>query len=100
MVPLMTDPDITRTVEGARGRYVLRRDGHGAELGYAIVSPVLIVADHTGVPDALRGTGAGLALVERMVADARDEGMRIVPRCPFVDAMRRRHPDWADAFAP
>jgi len=30
-----------------------------------------VIADPTGVPDAFRGTGAGLALVTRLVADAR-----------------------------
>ncbi len=97
----MTEPVITREVraDGAKGRYVLRADGHEAELTYSVTSPDLIIADHTGVPDALRGTGAGLALVTRMVADARAEGFRIMPLCPFVNATRKKHPDWADAFA-
>lgn len=74
------------------------QDGHEADLTYSILSPQTVIADHTGVPDALRGSGAGLALVERLVADARAEGFRIVPLCPFVNAQRRKHPDWADAF--
>ncbi|MFZ5961889.1 GNAT family N-acetyltransferase [Thalassococcus sp. BH17M4-6] len=94
----MSEFDIAREVEGSRGRYVIRQGGHEAELTYSISSPTMVIADHTGVPDALRGTGAGLALVERLVADARAEGFRIVPLCPFVNAQRRRHPDWADAF--
>ncbi|RVT82786.1 N-acetyltransferase [Rhodobacteraceae bacterium CCMM004] len=94
----MSESEITREVEGSRGRYVLHRDGHEAELTYSIASPSLIIADHTGVPEALRSGGAGLALVERLVADARAEGVKIVPLCPFVNAQRRRHPDWADVF--
>ena len=50
------------------------------------------------LPDSLRGTGAGLKLVEQLVADARAEGWKIIPLCPFVNAQRRKHPDWADAF--
>ena len=91
-------PDITRETSPEGGRYALKASGAEAELTYVTASPTRIVADHTGVPDAMRGTGAGLALVERMVADARAEGTRIVPACPFVEAMRKRHPDWADAF--
>lgn len=90
--------DITRQVEGSKGRYVLQANGAEAELTYSITSPKLVIADHTGVPDALRGTGAGLALVERLVADARSEGFKIMPLCPFVNSQRKRHPDWADAF--
>jgi predicted GNAT family acetyltransferase len=51
------------------------------------------------VPDNFRGTGAGLALVTRLVADARAEGFKIMPLCPFVNAQRKRHPEWADAFS-
>ncbi|MBN8293194.1 N-acetyltransferase [Rhodobacter sp. NTK016B] len=76
----------------------MRRDGEEAELTFSIVSPTLIIADHTGVPDSFRGTGAGKALVERLVADARAEGVKIVPLCPFVNAQRARHPEWADVF--
>ncbi|MEO1549835.1 MAG: GNAT family N-acetyltransferase [Pseudomonadota bacterium] len=90
--------DITREVDGKKGRYVLRLDGEEADLTYSILSPQRIIADHTGVPDALRGTGAGRALVERLIADAREEGVKIIPLCPFVNAERRKHPDWADVF--
>ena len=91
--------DITRETGESRGRYVIREDGLEAELTYSIASPTLIIADHTGVPDAWRGKGAGRALVRRLVEDARAEGVKIVPLCPYVNAERRRHPDWADVFA-
>jgi len=81
-----------------KGRYVLVHNGAEADLTYSILSPQTRIADHTGVPDALRGTGAGLALVGRLVADARAGGWKIVPLCPFVNAQRRKHPEWADAF--
>lgn len=95
----MTDPVITREHGESRGRYVIRQDGAEAELTYSVASPVLIIADHTGVPDAFRGTGAGKALFLRLVEDARAEGVKIVPLCPFVKAQARRHPEWADVFA-
>jgi len=95
----LSEHEIKREVEGNRGRYVVARDGLEAELTYSIASPSLIVADHTGVPDAWRGTGVGLALVQRLVEDARAEGVRIMPLCPYVNRQRARHPDWADVFA-
>ncbi len=82
-----------------KGRYVLRQGGEEAELTYSITTPQLIIADHTSVPDSFRGTGAGLALVTRLVADARAEGVKIMPLCPFVNAQRKKHPEWADVFA-
>jgi uncharacterized protein len=95
----LAEVEIAREVEGSKGRYVIRRDGGEAELTYSIASPTLVIADHTAVPDSFRGTGAGAALVARLVADAQAEGFRIMPLCPFVNAQRRRHPEWADAFA-
>ncbi len=90
---------IEREQHGSKARYVLRKDGVEAELTLSIASPQLVIADHTGVPDALRGTGAGAALVARLVADARADGFRVMPLCPFVNSQRLRHPEWADAFS-
>jgi hypothetical protein len=95
----LAEGEIRREDIGAsKGRYVFALNGAEAELSYSILSPALRIADHTSVPDALRGTGAGRALVERLVADARTEGFKVMPLCPFVNALRRRHPEWADAF--
>ncbi len=94
----MAELNITKIEDGAKARYVAHVDGHEAELTISILSPQTVIADHTDVPDALRGTGVGLALAERLVRDARAGGFRIVPLCPFVNAQRRKHPDWADAF--
>jgi predicted GNAT family acetyltransferase len=91
--------EIAREVGETKGRYVLDIDGVEAELTYSILSPSHIIADHTGVPDALRGTGAGKRLVERLVSDARAEGVKITALCPFVRAQAKRHPEWADVFA-
>lgn len=90
--------DITRHHGDTKGRYAFSRNGAEAELTYSILSPAHIIADHTYVPDTLRGTGAGLGLVERLVADARAEGVKITALCPFVRAQARKHPDWADVF--
>jgi len=91
--------EITRDHGDTKGRYSVVIDGAEAELTYSILSPRTIIADHTYVPDALRGTGAGLLLVERLVADARAEGVKIVPLCPFVKAQAAKHPDWGDVFS-
>lgn len=91
---------ITHSESESRGRYEARveaRDGVG-ELTYSRLSPTKIIADHTGVDDSLRGTGVGVALVERLVADARRDGFTIVPLCPFIAAQSRRHPEWSDVM--
>lgn len=98
----MAEVTITREDTDARhGRYVARIAGIDAEaeLTFTRHGPNQVSADHTGAPEALRGTGAAAALVDAMVADARKSGFRIVPRCSYVAARFARHPEWADAFA-
>lgn len=95
----MADFVIVKEVSGSKGRYVIRKDGEEAELTFSITTPTLVIADHTGVPDSFRGTGAGLALVTHLVQDARENGFKVMPLCPFVNAMRKRHPEWADVFS-
>jgi hypothetical protein len=94
----LSDHEVSREHGASKGRFVIRRGGEEAELTYSVTTPTLIIADHTGVPDSLRGTGAGLALLEAMVAAARAEGFKVVPLCPFVNATRKKHAEWADVF--
>ncbi len=95
------DITVTRELEPTRGRYVARVAGQAeeAELTFERESPDLIVADHTLTPVPLRGRGIASRLVERMIADARREGFRIRPVCPFVVDQFDLHPDWSDLRA-
>ena len=83
------------------GRYVARIPGveGEAEITFSVRGPDLISADHTGAPEGMRGTGAASALVEYMIEDARRNGFRIMPICPYVRAQYRKHPEWADVMA-
>ncbi len=65
---------------------------------YSRLGAASIIIDHTEVPEALKGRGAGRALVQRGVEDARAEGRKIVPLCPFAKAQIARHPDWQDVL--
>lgn len=92
--------EIRREDEPTRGRYVARMDGvaEEAELTFSKTSPTLVIADHTFVPDSMRGGGVGAKLAERLVADARARGYRIIALCPFVKVQFQRHPEWADVI--
>ena len=85
----MLDKDeitITYSESDTKGHYGATIEGIdvAAELTTSKVTPTLIIADHTFVPDAMRGKGVAQALAERLIADARAKGQRIVPLCPFV----------------
>jgi len=92
--------DITCEETASKGVYRHSEPGLPvAELTYSRAGEKLVILDHTGVPDEYRGKGVGLALVERAVEDARKEGRKIIPLCPFAAAMFRRQGEaWADVL--
>lgn len=94
----MSEMTFTLEETETKGKFVAHVPGQSktGEITFSKSGPTLVIVDHTGVPDALRGLGVGQALSERMVAHAREQGFKIVPLCPFFKAMAARHPDWAD----
>ena len=96
----MPDIKIERTQSETEGRYSVRVAGieEEGELTYVRRGADLVIAHHTFAPPSMRGTGAALKLVERLVADARAEGFKIKPTCSYIVAQAKRHPEWADVM--
>ncbi|MQB42183.1 GNAT family N-acetyltransferase [Rhizobium sp. ICMP 5592] len=88
--------DISNENNASGGRYVATVEGNEAEMTFSRASPNLIIIDHTGVPDALRGKGVGQALALHAVEEARRGGWKIIPLCPFFKAQSLRHAEWHD----
>ena len=76
-------------------RFVLDQGGAAGELTYEVEDGRLILL-HTEVADALRGQGAGGRLVRAAVARATEDGLTVVPRCPYARRWLREHSDVAD----
>lgn len=70
-----------------------------AELGYHVTGAGDYSLDSTRVDDRLRGKNVGKQLVEAAVAFARQNGVKIVPVCPFVVALFEKVPAYADVKA-
>jgi uncharacterized protein len=77
-------------------RYEIRRDGE--LLGFAAYQKAdrLIVFTHTEVEPDLEGQGIGGALVRGALDDVREQGLPVLPICPFVQSWMRRHPEYAE----
>ena len=61
--------------------------------------PGVVFLIHTKIDPTFEGQGLGERLVAGALADLRARGLTLVPRCPFVRADLRRHPDQADLVA-
>jgi uncharacterized protein len=90
---------ITEENTPSGGRYIASLDGAEAEMTFSRASPQLIIIDHTGVPDNLRGKGVGQALALHAVEAARAGGWKIIPLCRFFKAQAQRHQEWRDVVS-
>ena len=98
----MSSDDITveRQDHATGGRYKADlAPGVEAEMTYRKTPDGVMSIDHTGVPTEFGGRGIAAKLVNAAIADARAEGFKIEPRCSYVAAQFRRHPEWADLRA-
>jgi len=90
----MTDVDVEHRESGRR--FVARTPSGLAFVSYVRPDDGTIELQHTVVPRADRGRGIGSALVRTAVSYARDQGLRVVPTCPFVKAWFEKNPGERD----
>ena len=105
-VPADEEITITHHVQGQGGAYVAHLKGSDltGELEWEPKNSPdddeeVRIATHTLVPKPIRDRGIARRLVERLVADARSKGFKIVPRCSYVAAKFEENPDWSDLRA-
>jgi predicted GNAT family acetyltransferase len=90
------DISIEQQDQGGQGRYRLTVDGvEAGELVYRMHEGRRVFV-HTGVRDEYEGQGLASKLARRVLDDARAEGLRIVPQCPYVRGYLERHPEDQD----
>jgi predicted GNAT family acetyltransferase len=79
----------------AENRFELDADGHTA-FAYYRMEPGVITIVHTEVPPELSGRGVGSRLVRGVLGQIRAQGLKVVPKCPFVSAYMGKHPEFND----
>lgn len=84
--------------DSARQRFVADIDGHECLCVYRRDGQTVYFT-HTEVPPALQGRGLAAHLVRAALAWARDERLAVQPRCSYVAAYLRRHPEAAQTTA-
>jgi predicted GNAT family acetyltransferase len=75
-------------------RFEARVDGWLCRADYRRIDAVLHLV-HTEVPPALEGRGIAAQLVKAALDFAEAQGLKVRPRCSYVLAYLRRHPERA-----
>ena len=94
----MTDMPSSVRHNPALSRFELDADGAVAVANYRLADGVMTFT-HTEVPWRLRGQGIASRLIAGALEQARAQGVKVVPRCSFVDDYIARHPEWEDLLA-
>ena len=82
---------IQQKQEGSKGSfYVQENEQLLAEMTYSMTGTELMIIDHTDVSDTLRGKNVGYRLVQAAVEYARANHMKILPLCPFANAVFKK----------
>ncbi|PWT74997.1 MAG: GNAT family N-acetyltransferase [Bacteroidetes bacterium] len=78
--------------------YVGQEGAIAAELAYSINHAGNMVIEHTEVDESLKGKHVGHELVETAVNYARNQGIKIIPICPFARSLFLKKKEWEDVL--
>lgn len=92
---MSTPADIIVQHNPAAYRYESVRDGHLSVADY-ILEDKRMIFTHTFVPPELRGLGVAEKLVRAALADARSNGLKVVPACSYVAKFIERNAEYRD----
>lgn len=80
--------EIQHKDNGKKGAFFMEQHGEiVAEMTYVWTGKTGIIIDHTNVDVKLKGQGAGKKLVIKAIEFARENGLKIMPLCPFAKSV-------------
>lgn len=79
-------------------RFETRVNGGLAVLDYRIEGNTIFLL-YVEVPASEQGRGIASRLSRAALEFSRDSGLKVVPRCPFIVAYMRRHPELLSPLA-
>ena len=82
---------------GTKGKFYIEQEGKIiAEMVYSMPSANKMIVEHTEVDDSLKGKNVGKQLVHHMVGFARANHVKVIPLCPFTNAIIKRTSEYQD----
>jgi len=95
----MTQTSSAQVVDNpAEQRYEMHLDGGTAFIDYSLSGNVRTLT-HAEVPVALRGGGIAARLTSGALELARSQGIKVVPRCPYIVNFMDQNPQYQDLLA-
>lgn len=89
--------NIQQTEDNKNGEFYHEVDGRKlASMTYTYAGDDKIIIDHTSVDESLKGQGVGYKLVEAAVNFAREKSIKIMPLCPFANAVFNKRSEYSD----
>jgi uncharacterized protein len=85
--------DITVKNNASAKRFEAEVAGFLAFIEYNLAAGSLTLV-HTEVPSALEGQGVGSIVVNAALNYAKEQGLKVVPQCPFVGSYIKRHQEY------
>ena len=86
--------EIKEERKGKKGEFYIEENGKRvARIQFFHSGEGEITVYHTEVDKELRGEGIGEDLVERVVKYARDQGVKIIPTCPYARKVIEKNPE-------
>lgn len=83
----------------SKGFAMAREDGERAGvMTYSIPASDFIIIDHTEVEPGFEGKGVGKQLLYKIVEMAREKNIKILPLCPYANAMFKKLEDIQDVL--
>lgn len=91
--------DIQIRESETKGYAIAEENGITAgKMTYSIPSSAFIIIDHTEIESAFEGKGVGKQLLYKIVEMAREKEIKILPLCPFANAMFKKLTDIQDVL--
>lgn len=85
--------------DGKKGHFIaLDNESEAGKITFTFAGTNKIIIDHTEVNDNYRGKNIGKTILNYIIQHSRDNGIKILPLCPFAKSVFDKTPDWSDVL--
>jgi len=91
--------EVQLEIDGRKGYFHIDINGkQEAKMTFVFAGENKIIIDHTEVNPGNEGKGLGKKMVTKAVEWARENGIKIVPLCPFAKSVFDKTPEFSDVL--